>query len=124
MLMNCPYCSKRIVTEVEHESTWIGIMLSILLFLIFKIFSFPLIMILIPLTQKTNHKCTNCLNNVGSRTFYDMLSLTDKIFTVNIGNFALIFTRKTLFGAFLFSLFSIIIYFYIANADFSRGSKK
>ena len=120
--MECQYCNKRILTEIEHESTWIGIMGSVVLFIIFKIFSLPLIMLLIPLTQKTVHKCTNCLNTVGTHTFYDVVSMTDKIFSFKIGTFALVFTRKQLIGVFMFILFSIVVYLFISNADFSRGS--
>jgi DNA-directed RNA polymerase subunit RPC12/RpoP len=120
--MECQYCSRRILTDIEHETTWIGIMGSFVLFFIFKIFSLPLIMLLIPLTQKTVHKCTNCRNTVGQHTFYDMLALTDKLFTFKIGNFALIFTRKQLIGVFLFILFSIITYIFISSVDFTRGS--
>jgi len=120
--MECQYCSKRILTDIEHETTWIGIMGSIILFFIFKVFSLPLIMLFIPLTQKTVHKCTNCLNTVGQHTFYDILSMTDKIFSFKLGSFALVFTRKQLVGVFIFILFTIVTYLFITNTDFSRGS--
>jgi len=123
MILECQYCNRRILTDIEHETTWIGLMGSLILFLVFKVFALPLIMLLIPLTQKTVHKCTNCLNTVGTHTFYDILSLSDKIFSFKVGNFALIFTRKQLIGVFMFTLFSIVIYLFLGSMDLSRGSK-
>jgi len=120
--MDCQFCEKRILTEVEHESTWIGIGGSIFLFLLFRVFSLPLIFLLIPITQKTTHKCTNCLNTVGSHTFYDMLSVTDKVISFKVGNNAIIFSRKQLIGAFIFILFVLIAYIFLANADLTRGN--
>jgi hypothetical protein len=78
---------------------------------------------LIPLTQQTIHSCPNCLNNVGTRSFYDLISLSDKVFTYKIGNFGIIITKKQILGIFLFLLFGTIFYVFFSNLNFTRGSK-
>lgn len=111
------------LTEIEHQSTWIGVGLSFILFIIFKIYSLPLIVMLIPLTQQTVHTCPNCLNKVGTRSFYDLISLSDNVITYKIGNFGIIITKKQILGIFIFLLFALIFYLFISSVNFTRGSK-
>ena len=111
IIINCQFCSKKIYTEIEIESTWTGVLLSIVLLLVFKLLAFPLILVVIPLTQQTIHRCPACLNKVGTCNFYDILSLSDKVITFSIGTFAIIISRKVLLGIF-FCVLLITICFY------------
>jgi hypothetical protein len=92
------------------------------LFIIFRVWALPLIVLLIPLTQQTVHSCPNCLNNVGTRSFYDFISLSDKVITYKIGNFAIIITKKQLLGIFVFLFFGLVFYLFFSNLSFARGS--
>jgi hypothetical protein len=56
-------------------------------------------------------------------SFYDTISMSDRIISWNVGEFAILITRKQLIGAFVFILFSLIFYVFIANINFDRGSK-
>lgn len=123
MVYTCQFCKKRILTDIEHQSTWLGVGLSVILFLILRVFSFPLIIILIPLTQQIIHKCPKCCNTVGSRSFFDVLSLGDSVISYKIGNFGVILTRKQLFSIFMFLLFVIIFYVFFSNISLSKESK-
>jgi hypothetical protein len=123
IIINCQFCDKRILTEIETESTWIGIALSLLLLIIFNLPGMLLVVILLPLTRQTNHFCTNCRNKVGTCSFYDLISMSDRVFTWNIGNFAILITRKQLLAVFVFCLFSLIFLVFFSNMDFTRGSK-
>jgi hypothetical protein len=120
--MNCPYCSKRILTEVENESTWIGYGISFVLFAILGIWAIPLMILLIPITQQINHSCPNCRNRVGGRSFYDLLSLQDSIISYQMGTLAILITRKQLIAVFIFLLFIIIFYVFFNTIKLSRGS--
>ena len=120
MLTVCQFCQCKIFTNIEHQTTWIGIALLILLFIIFRIYSIFLIILLIPLTQSTIHTCPNCLNKIGVRTFYDALSLTDKVFTFQIFTFGIIITKKQLLGTFIGLFFLIIFYTCVNSIDLSR----
>lgn len=110
MLTVCQFCQCKIFTNIEKQTTWVGIALSILLFIIFRIYSIFLIILLIPLTQSTIHTCPNCLNKIGVRSFYDTLSLTDRVFTFQLFSFGIIITKKQLLGTF-FGLFFIIVFY-------------
>ena len=61
----CPFCKMKIYTEIEHEISWIGIILSIMLLLFFKIYGIICLVILLRFTQNTTHSCPNCLNKIG-----------------------------------------------------------
>ena len=74
----------------------------------------------IPLTQKTVHSCPNCMNTVGVHSFYDLLSLSDKVISYQLGNFAIIVNRKQLLGIFIFILFILGFYFIFHNLNFDR----
>ena len=115
----CQYCQSRIFTNIEQQTSWFGILLSLILFFTFKLYSLLLILLVIPLTQSTIHSCPNCLNRIGIRTFYDTLSLADKVFTFQIFSIGIIITKKQLLGIFFFLLFSIFLYVFIFSISMS-----
>ena len=123
MIYTCQYCEKRILTEIETESTWIGIALSFLLLIIFNLPGILLVIILLPLTRQTNHFCTNCKNKVGTCSFYDLLSMSDRVFTFQIGSIGILITRKQLLALFVFVFFGLIFFVFFSNLDLTRGSK-
>ena len=82
----CPFCHMKIVTEVEHEVSWIGVILSIIFLLFLKIYGIIFIIIILRFTQNTTHSCTNCLNKIGIYTVFDALSLQDKVFTLRLSS--------------------------------------
>lgn len=79
---------------------------------------------LIPLTQQTVHSCPNCLNKIGTRSFYDLISLSDNVITYKFGNFGIIITKKQILAVFTFLLFGLIFYLFFSSLDIARGSKK
>lgn len=110
------------LTDIDIEQTWIGIGLSIIIFIIFKLYGLILIGVLIPLTQQTTHRCTNCKNKVGTRNFYDSISLSDKVIYWKTNSFAILITRKQLLGVFVFLFFALAFYVFFSNINLSRGS--
>ena len=122
----CQYCHSKIYTNVDQETSWFGICLSIiiLLFFTFKLYSIILIILVIPLTQNTIHSCPNCLNKIGVRTFYDVLSLSDNVLTLQIIGFGIIVTKKQLLAVFVFFLFGIFFYYFISTFDLNKITLK
>lgn len=120
LLVVCQFCGCRIYTSIEHQTSWTGIFLSLVLFIVFKFYSIFLIALLIPLTQSTIHTCPNCLNQVGKRTFYDILSLTDKVFAFQISSIGIIITKKQLLSAFVFSFFALFFYIFFSSFTLQR----
>jgi len=119
LIIKCVFCSKKVLSEIEVETTWIGILLSLVLLIIFKLLAIPLIIVLIPLTQQTLHRCPNCLNKMGTCNFYDILALSDKVLSFSIGSFAIIFSRKMLLGFFVCLLLITICIFFFSSIVFS-----
>lgn len=114
----CRFCNKKILTDIETEYTWTGIIISGVIFMLFKLLSIPLIILACILTQETTHKCPNCLNKIGTSNFYDYISLSDKIFKFQLGTNAVIITRKMLLSFFVFVLISIItIFLFFDSSD-------
>ena len=116
----CQFCKSKIFTNVEQQVSWFGIFICLLLLVTLRFFAIILIILIIPLTQSTIHTCPNCLNRIGVHTFYDTISLKDKIFTFQFLGFGVIITKKQLLGTFFFILFGIIIYSIVSNISFTK----
>ena len=116
----CPFCKIKMFTDIDHEVSWIGVVLSILFLIYFKIYGIILIIIILKFTQNTTHTCPNCLNKVGIYTVFDALSLKDKVFTIQLSHFAIIITKKHLFGILSFFIFGIIFYSIFSSITFTK----
>ena len=116
----CPFCKMKMFTDIDQEVSWIGIVLSILVLIFFKLYGILFLIIIIKLTQNTIHSCPNCLNKVGVYTVFDALSLQDKVFTIQFSNFGMIITKKHLFGILSFIIFGIIFYYIISSITFTK----
>ena len=106
----CPFCHMKMFTDIEQEVSWIGIVLSILTLLFFKLYGIIFLILIIKFTQNTTHSCPNCLNKVGVYTVFDALSLQDKVFTLQLSHFGIIVTKKHLFGLLTFVIFGFIFF--------------
>lgn len=118
ILTVCQYCQCRIYSCVENESSWAGVFLSILFLLVFNIYGLFLIILLIPLTQTTIHTCPNCLNKIGVRSFYDTISLGDKIFTFQLLGLGIIITKKQILAVFIFLLTVLTVFIFLNSFNF------
>ena len=120
----CPFCKMRMFTDIDQEVSWIGIVLSILILIFFKMYGIIFLVIIIKLTQNTIHTCPNCLNKVGVYTIFDALSLQDKVFTIQFSHFGMIITKKHLFGMLSFFIFGIIFYFILSSISLTKAILK
>ena len=116
----CPFCKMKMFTDIDQEVSWIGVVLSVLVLIFFKLYGILFLIIIIKLTQNTIHSCPNCLNKVGVYTVFDALSLQDKVFTIQFSNFGMIITKKHLFGILSFFTFGIIFYYIISSITFTK----
>lgn len=119
LIVTCKYCSNKVLTEVEHETTWTGIFFGLVLLMIFNVYSIPLILLLIPLTQQTSHRCPSCLNVIGTCNYYDVLSFSDKVLSFTIGTFAILISKKHLLGMFVFALISTTFMYFFLHFEVS-----
>ena len=116
----CPFCKMKIYTEIEHEISWIGIILGIMLLLFFKIYGIICLIILLRFTQNTTHSCPNCLNKIGIYTVFDALSLQDKVFTLQLSSFGLVITKKHIFSIIIGLIFIILFIAFISSISFTK----
>ena len=116
----CPFCKTKMFTDIDQEVSWIGVVLSVLILIFFKIYGIILLIIVIRFTQNTTHTCPNCLNKLGVYTVFDALSLKDKVFTIQFSHFGIIITKKHLFGILSFFIFGIIFYYIFSSITFSK----
>lgn len=117
---DCPFCKKRVFTEVDHIVSYSGIILSIILIFFLNLISIPFIMIVIPLTQNSQHRCPSCLNQIGECSFYDTISLSDRIISLTLGSFALVISKKQLIGIFVFLTLIVVMIMKFMTIDTSR----
>ena len=116
----CPFCHMKIFTEIEHEISWLGIVLCILMIIFFKIIGIILSVVVIRFTQNTTHSCPNCLNRIGVYTVFDALSLQDKVFSIKFSSFGIVITKKHLFSIVLGLIFIILFITLISNVSFTK----
>lgn len=116
----CPFCHMKMFTDIEQEVSWIGVVLSILILLFFKLYGIIFLVMIIKFTQNTTHSCPHCLNKVGVYTVFDALSLQDKVFTIQFSHFGLIITKKHLFGIVSFIIFGIIFFSIFSSLTFTK----
>jgi hypothetical protein len=116
----CPLCHMKIFTEIEHEISWLGIVLCILMIIFFKIIGIILSVVVIRFTQNTTHSCPNCLNRIGVYTVFDALSLQDKVFSIKFSSFGIVITKKHLFSIVLGLIFIILFITLISNVSFTK----
>ena len=116
----CPFCHMKIFTEIDHEVSWIGIVLSIMLLLFFKLYGIICLVVVIRFTQNTTHSCPNCLNKIGIYTVFDALSLQDKVFTIQLASFGLVITKKHIFSIVLGLVFIILFISFISGISFTK----
>ena len=116
----CPFCKHKIFTEIEHEASWIGVVLSIIFLLVFKIYGIIFIVLSIRFTQNTTHSCPNCLNKIGTYTIFDALSLQDKVFTFQLSSFGIVITKKHIFSILLGIICIIVFISFISTISFSK----
>lgn len=120
----CPFCKEKIITDIEHEASWIGIVLSVLFLIIFKIYGIIFIVVAIRFTQNTTHFCPRCLNKIGIYTIFDALSLQDKVFTFKFSSFGLVITKKHIFSIILGFICIIVFISFISTITFSKQIMK
>ena len=120
----CPFCHMKMFTDVEQEVSWIGIVLSVLILLFFKLYGIIFLIIIIKFTQNTTHSCPNCLNKVGVYTVFDALYFQDKVFTLQFSHFGIIVTKKHLFGLLSFVIFGFIFCSIISSISFTKKMLK
>ena len=116
----CPFCHMKIFTEIEHEVSWMGIVLGVILLLFFKIYGIICLVVLLRFTQNTTHSCPNCLNKIGIYTIFDALSLQDKVFTIQLASFGLVITKKHIFSLIMGLIFIILFVSFISSVSFTK----
>ena len=116
----CPFCHMKIFTEIEHDVSYLGIVLSIMALLFLKIYGIILTVVIIRFTQNTTHSCPNCLNKIGVYTIFDALSMQDKVFSLKFSSFGLVITKKHIFSLVLGFIFIILIIAFISSLSFTR----
>lgn len=116
----CPFCHMKIFTEIEHEVSWLGIVLCIMMILFFKIIGIILSVVIIRFTQNTTHSCPNCLNKISVYTIFDALSLQDKVFSIKFSSFGIVITKKHIFSIFLGLVFLILFIILISSVSFTK----
>ena len=81
--------------------------------LIFGFLSLLLLPLLVSLTKQAIHRCAKCLNEVKSNSYFGYSSMDDKLLSIQIGKFGVIFTRRQLFYCVIVLSAMMAIYLFI-----------
>lgn len=96
----CPWCSRSIVTQVEQHSTWVSVVVFLILFLLIHIFSFCVYPFISSFTQQFVHTCPRCSGEIYRSRQFELPSIRHEVITFRCGSCALVVSRKYVLGAF------------------------
>ncbi|KAF8821689.1 hypothetical protein IE077_001731, partial [Cardiosporidium cionae] len=107
---SCPYCNRKVVTLVEFQTSWLTILLSLIVFLFFGWFTLCMLPFLWSLFQDCVHICPSCLNEIHRRRRISFPKIKRDIVTVRCGSCAVILSRK--YVIMLGVMTSLLLFFY------------
>jgi hypothetical protein len=102
--MKCASCDTNVFPTIKAGYTWLSLALLVLILYFFQLWSVLILPFAMPLSKSIFFHCPQCSSIVGKNSLLGLNSLSDKVMTIKIGDFALIFSRKYLI------IFSVLAY--------------
>jgi hypothetical protein len=121
MRKKCKYCENEVVTYVEHETSPV-----FYLFILFSMFIFGWTFIfLVPfaylLLKNAVHRCSRCLNEIGTRHMFGIPDFNQEILVFQLGKCSIIISRTV--GVAIFAAFTIVFLYFSWFYDFGMGEE-
>lgn len=111
MKKTCKECNIEVVTYVEHELSavfYLFVLLSMFLFGWTFIFLLPFAYLLL---QNVVHRCSQCLNEIGTRHMFGLPDFSQEILTLRLGKSMIVVVQKKIGIAIFAALTVIFLYF-------------
>jgi hypothetical protein len=121
--VKCQFCEADVTTTIEHKNTVVGFALCFIVVLVFGLYGIAISVFLFPLCRSANHRCPKCYNMIISNHFLGLPSLKDEVMTFNIGNCAIIITRKIILILLITCITLMLLVFVMKQkiGEFSRS---
>lgn len=121
MRKKCKFCENEVVTYVEHETSPL-----FYIFILFSMFAFGWTFIfLVPfayvLLKNAVHRCSRCLNEIGTRHTFGIPDLNQEILVFRLGRCSIVISRTV--GIAIFSVLAVIFLYFSWFYDFGVGEE-
>jgi len=111
MKKKCKECKIEVVTYVEHELSayfYLFLLVSLFLFGWTFIFLLPFAYLLL---QNVVHRCSQCLNEIGTRHMFGLPDFSQDILTLRLGKSMIIVVQRKI-GIAIISVFMLIFLYF------------
>ena len=107
----CRHCGIEVVTYVEHELSPAFYGLSFFCMMLFGWFSFILVPLLYLLMKDAVHRCSRCLQELGTKRCFGFPDLSKEILVFRMGSMSVVIAR--LYAAIVFAVLCVILGYYL-----------
>lgn len=90
----CPHCGLSVITYIEHESSWVTYLVSVVLLLVLQWAALCVVPVVFPLFKDVVHHCPRCLSVLAVRSRVELPSFRQDVMTFRFGSCVIVLARK------------------------------
>lgn len=90
----CPHCGLNVITFIEHESSWVTYVVSIVLLLVLNWAALCVVPVVFPLFKDVVHHCPRCLSVLATRSRVAITSVRHEVMSFRFGSCVIVLARK------------------------------
>merc|ERR1719478_1947402 len=90
----CPHCGLSVITFIEHESSWVTYVVSMVLLMCLGWAALCVVPIVFPLFKDVVHHCPRCLNVLATRSRVAINGIKQEVMSVRLGSCVVVLARK------------------------------
>lgn len=90
----CPHCGLRVITFIEHESSWVTYTAAAVLLMTLGWAAICVVPIVFPLFKDVVHHCPRCLNVLATRSRVAIAGFKSEVMSIRFGSCVVVLARK------------------------------
>jgi len=90
----CPHCGLRVVSFIEHESSWVTYAVAIVLLLVLNWAALCVVPVVFPLFKDVVHHCPKCLSVLAKSSRVAITSFKQEVMSIRLGSCVVVLARK------------------------------
>lgn len=90
----CPHCGLSVITFIEHESSWVTYVASLVLLGTLGWAAICVVPIIFPLFKDVVHHCPRCLNVLATRSRVAISGFKSDVMSIRVGSCVIVLARK------------------------------
>jgi len=90
----CPHCGLRVVSFIEHESSWVTYTVAMVLLLVLNWAALCVVPVVFPLFKDVVHHCPKCLSVLAKSSRVAITSFKQEVMSLRLGSCVIVLARK------------------------------